>query len=190
MSIFYEQFKGGYSMNPVIFLLLILISKKNLSINNLNIDQNFDVKVNMIKSIKPYFRKEDQQILCKAEDILKILSIISNIKNNNYDSSITTNFKKLSVEEKREKIFKEMSRFMTGDNKAVAENLLTTKSNINKVKSNLNYLNTKVKSSDNKGKLNTLIDYIDCFKPILKEEIIGKIRKLEQIIRVIQSKNY
>jgi hypothetical protein len=175
-----------YAIFPI-FILLFLGSNflKGNSKLKLNIDTNLYNKINMINEVIPYFSDKEQVILSKVSDILDIINRFNRVIKANYDVKLNDSAANMAKDEKMEKILVEMSKHLEGGNKELAQNLIDVKHRIDQTKVNLNTYNEKVSANQVAG-INSIIELMKCFMPVLDENHKKTVNKVERIMEIVK----
>ncbi|WP_425448069.1 hypothetical protein [Dethiothermospora halolimnae] len=168
--------------------LMMLLNNKNEKGDgiklNLDLNDDFERKKALVSNIKGYFNENGQETLSKVEDIIDIFNKVKRIKESKYKNEVkSTN--NLPAIDKGERILAEMIDYMDDDRKKVAENIIDTKKRIDETKHNI----TTYKESNEKidiKKIDSIIDLIKCFDPVLDDKHKKKVKKIEKIMEVMK----
>lgn len=174
---------------PLLFIPIIFALLKGEKFT-LNIDHNQDFKhrLDMLKDIKPYFNIKEKYYLSKVEDALSILNNFSRIRKNDYDNEISSTMNNLSDKERKEKILSNMARYLNGTNKDVIEKALFTNDLIDETKYNLSNHYGNVKTQDNTN-IKSILNLLNCFRPVFNASSNKKVKKKDRIIEILNTPN-
>ncbi|NBI05832.1 hypothetical protein [Senegalia massiliensis] len=146
-------------------------------------NKNYRNEVKMIRNIKRYFPENQQLTLSKVEDVFDILDKINRVRLNKYDGLIEAKVDLPSID-RIEMILIEIGEYSGGKSKELVSKLVNTKKNIYKTKDNIKAHNNSFRDQ-NSDKLESAISFMNCFKPILKEDMNNKIIKIEKVINLL-----
>lgn len=166
-------------MIPVFFLL----TKDNnlkFDVNKLNLNRDYKNQVQMMKGIKEYFPDDQQVLLSKVQDFFDVLSKVNRIRSDKYDGLIQSQSSLPSID-KKEKILVELGKYSDGKNKELIDKVVDTKRNMYITKDNIER-HKKIVESKKMNKLESIALFMDCFKPILRDDMNKKVIKVEKII--------
>lgn len=177
--------------------LYFLIDKKNINfdiknfdikkfdIKKLNIDRDYRNQIELMKNIKGYFPENQQIVLSKAEDVFDVLDKINRIRLEKYDGLIQSPVDLSSID-KKEKILVGIGEYSNGKSKEIISNVVNTKRNIYKTKENIER-HKNLSQNKKLGKLDSAISFMNCFKPILRDDMNRKVVKVEKVINTLTS---
>ncbi|MBS4534300.1 hypothetical protein GOQ29_01565 [Clostridium sp. D2Q-14] len=166
-----------------VFFLLTKDNNLKLDISKLNFNKDYNKQVKMMKGIKEYFPDEQQVLLSKIQDIFDVLSKINRIKSDEYDEVIQSQSNLPSID-KKEKILAELGKYSDSKNKELIDKVVDTKRNIFKTKDNIERHKKMVESKE-MSKLESIALFMDCFKPILRDDMNKKVRKVEKVMEAL-----
>ncbi|WP_130806443.1 hypothetical protein [Senegalia massiliensis] len=146
-------------------------------------NKNYRNEVKMIRNIKRYFPENQQVTLSKVEDAFEILDKINRIRLNRYDGIIEAKAD-LPTIDRIEMILTEIGEYSGGESKELVSKLVNTKRNIYKTKDNIKAHNNSFRY-ETTDKLESAISFMNCFKPILREDMNSKITKIEKVINLL-----
>ncbi len=181
-----NSYLGNISLLAVPLMLLIS-NKKGLNFMNFNLklDEDWEGKSELIDNIKPYFSFEEQRALNKVQDIVDILNKINKIKTSNYNNEALALTDEISNDEKRERILVEISKHLNGRSREMANGIIETRKRFKQANERLSNQN-EITSKDQLSKVDTFLDIIKCFKPIINEKDKKKITKFEKVLEIVK----
>ncbi|MBS4539256.1 hypothetical protein GOQ27_12340 [Clostridium sp. D2Q-11] len=166
--------------------ILLLLTKDNnfkLDIKKLNLDRDFENQVQMMRGIKGYFSEDQQVILSKIQDVFDVLNKVNRIRLDKYDGVIQSQ-SSLAPIDKREKILAEIGRYSDGKNKELIDKVVDTKRNMFKTKNNIEN-HRQLVQSQSMSTLESIVLFMNCFKPILRDDMNKKVKKVEKVIEAL-----
>ncbi len=177
----------GFNFNSLIIpIFLLLISSKSLNFSLVNMDDDFEKKVNFIKDIKPYFTKQEQVFLSKVQDVFDIFNKVNRITKQEYNNEISNMSVNISKVDRKEKILNEVMKYSDGKNKEIIDKVLKAKHRMDETNSRLSKHNKLVKSQ-NVDTLDSFVDLLNTVKPLLRDNTNKKIRKIEKMVDLIKT---
>lgn len=165
------------------FLLLTKDKDMDTDIKKFILDKDYGKQVQMMNGIKEYFPENHQLVLSKIQDILDVLTKINRIRLDRYDGVIQSQSILPSID-KRERILSEMSKYSEGKNKELIDKVVDTKRNLYRTKENIER-HRELVQSQSVNALESIIMFMNCFKPILREDMNKKIKKVEKVVELL-----
>lgn len=179
-----QDSKNSFGSIGIIIPLFLLFGGKNLNIDLGNI--NVEDRIEMMKNIKPYFYEKDQKILSKVQDVLEIIYKINRIVGGDYSKEVINTSSNMDRIQRKEKILKEISKYVNEKDKKIISMAVDSKERIYEAKANITGYKNMVTQS-NVNKVESMVNFIKCFKPVLDEKINKQIKKIEKIMEIIKS---
>lgn len=172
------------NIGMIIPLLFILNQGKDIDIKS-NLKKDFTNHINIMENIKEYFPQEEQHLLAKVQDVFDILNKINRVREDKYENLVGIQ-NNIPIIEKKERILKEVAKYTDDSNKELINKVVDTKHNIFKTKENIES-HKKVIESQKMSPIDSLMMLINCFKPILRDDLNKKIKKVELIIDTLNT---
>ncbi|MTI65863.1 MAG: hypothetical protein FH753_04595 [Firmicutes bacterium] len=168
----------------IIPLFLLLTRNGNIS-EKLSLDNDFQSKVEMVKNIKPYFTEEEQLLLSKVQDVFDILNKVKRLNKQEYDNEINALNTDVSKIERKERILTEMVKYMDKDKRQIVDKVLRTKGRLEETKTNMETQN--ILEAQKIDKFDSLLHFIRCFEPIMKDSSNKKVKKIQKVLEVMKT---
>ncbi|WP_427339652.1 hypothetical protein [Caloranaerobacter sp. DY30410] len=179
-----QNSKSPFGSIGMIIPLFLLFRAKNLNIKLGNI--NVEDRIEMMKNIKPYFYEKDQKILSKVQDVLEIIYKINRLTDGDYSEEVVNTLSDMDRIQRKERILKEISKYLDEKEKKIISMAVNSKERIYETKANISgYKNKAIQSNANK--VESMVNFIKCFKPVLDEKTNKQIKKIEKIMEIIKS---
>lgn len=179
-----QNSKNSFGSIGIIIPLFLLFGAKNLNINLGNI--NVEDRIEMMKNIKPYFYEKDQKILSKVQDVLEIIYKINRLVDGDYSKEVVNTLSDMDRIQRKERILKEISKYVNEKDKKIISMAVDSKERIYEAKANIQGYKSKAIQS-NTNKVESMVNFIKCFKPVLDDKTNKQIKKIEKIMEIIKS---
>jgi len=167
-------------------LIFALIEKGGIFKADINPSRNYQIKINMLKEIRPYFLEEDQHILGKVQDIFEILNRLNRIISSDYGDNVRVLNRDLPMIDRKEMILSKLAEYLDDSSRKLAESVVETKQNIFKTKENLEHYSQTV-STQNVDKLTSLAKLANSIEPLMPNRGKVQLKKIQKIIEILKA---
>ena len=173
---------------PIYFLIdkkYINFDIEKFDIKKLKFDRDYRNQIELMESVKRYFPENQQIVLSKVEDVFDVLNKVNRIRSERYNGLIESQINLSSID-KKEKILENIGAYSDGKSKELISKVLNTKRNIYKAKENIQRHRSLTKNKEI-NKLDSAISFMNCFKPVLRNDINKKVIKVEKVINTLKA---